>query len=119
VSVFEQNCSPYRNHYKELMQDVHTKHKRINSHNFPIQVINSIEKPSISGFSVHKNPFDIGKSACELKKMIDQTQAVPKDRDPTIKKSNFKTAEAKMTIGHNNKPLGDWDVLAIEDVNKF
>jgi hypothetical protein len=44
---------------------------------------------------------------------------VPKDKDPTIKKSNFKTVEAKMTIGHKNKPLGDWDVLALEDVNKF
>lgn len=24
-----------------------------------------------------------------------------------------------MTIGHKNKPLGDWDVLALEDVSKF
>jgi hypothetical protein len=44
---------------------------------------------------------------------------VPKQKDPTIKKSNFKTMEAKNTVGHNNKPLGDWDVMALEDLNKF
>lgn len=51
--------------------------------------------------------------------MILETQPMPKDKDPTIKKSNFKTAEAKLTKGHNHKPLGDWDVLALEDLNKF
>lgn len=27
--------------------------------------------------------------------------------------------EAKNVVGHNNKPLGDWDVMALEDLNKF
>ena len=84
-----------------------------------MQVIKPLEKHAIGGFSVHKNPFDINKSSQELKSMVLEAQPVRKSKDPTIKKSNFKTIEAKSTIGHNNKPLGDWDIMALEDLNQF
>lgn len=51
--------------------------------------------------------------------MLSQVQPVAKEKDPTIRKSNFKTLEAKLKIGHNNKPLGDWDIIALEDLNKY
>jgi len=104
-----------------MMQEVRRKEKSISidAKNFPTQIIKPLEKHAVGGFSVHKNPFDINKSTAELQSMIAEAQPVPKSKDPTIKKSNFKTSDAKYTVGHNNKPLGDWDVLALEDVNRF
>ena len=51
--------------------------------------------------------------------MLKQVQPVPKNKDPTLTKSNFKTVEAKNVVGHKHRPLGDWDIYALEDVNNY
>ena len=42
----------------------------------------------------------------------------PKE-DPTLAKSNFKTVDTVGKVGHQNKPLGDWDVVVLENARKF
>ena len=48
-----------------------------------------------------------------------QAPPVRPKEDPTIAKSNFKTVETVTKVGHQNKPLGDWDVVVLEDAKKF
>jgi hypothetical protein len=34
-------------------------------------------------------------------------------------RSNFNTVDSKTIKGHKNKPLGDWDIVVLEDTKKF
>jgi len=124
--------SPYRNTYSQVVKDTH---KTIQQHAEAEKARRAAIKEelarrgkngAVAGFSVHKNPFDIQKSQNELAQMLQAVHPVdimqppvrPKE-DPTICKSNFKTVETVTKVGHKNKPLGDWDVVCIDDAKKF
>ena len=72
---------------------------------------------------MHKNPFDLKNSHNELTQMLHAVAPsdIPIKRhvDPTIIPSTFGTVDARTKVGHKRKPLGDWDVVAIEDAKRF
>ena len=82
-----------------------------------------IKLSAVGGFSTHKNPFDLKNSHNELANMLNAVAPsdIPMKRhhDPTIATSNFNTADSKTKVGHKRKPLGDWDVVALEDAKRY
>jgi hypothetical protein len=83
-----------------------------------------IKLGAVGGFSVHKNPFNLKNSNSELQNMLKEvvpsSQPIKRTADPTIVGSTFKNSvEANTKIGHKRQPLGDWDVVAIEDARRF
>lgn len=59
----------------------------------------------------------------ELEKMLQAVAPLdaPMKRhlDPTLVPSTFNTADSKTKVGHKRKPLGDWDVVALEDAKRY
>ena len=55
-----------------------------------------------------------------LKEVVPASQPIKRTQDPTIVGSTFNNSvEAKTKMGHKRQPLGDWDVVAIEDTRRF
>ena len=55
-----------------------------------------------------------------LHEVVPHSSPIKKTHDPTIVQSTFgNSVEAKTKIGHKRQPLGDWDVVAIEDARRF
>jgi hypothetical protein len=121
--------SPYRNQYARNVAEAsatieYAKEAPEYSNRIPKNPAD-IKLSAVGGFSVHKNPFNLKSSNSELKNMLHEvvphsSPAKAQRQDPTIVGSNFNNSvDARVKIGHKRQPLGDWDVVAIEDARRF